>query len=301
MARGAPVAGGAARPLPWFTGLGLNFGAEVLASRAMSQTTSFPKSKIKVLLLENIHETARSLISADGLDLEVVPGAMGEEELKEKIRDVHMVGLRSKTNITGAVIESAQRLLAIGCFCIGTNQVDLEAAHDRGIPVFNAPFSNTRSVAELVISDIVALARHIPDHVRDMHQGAWNKSASGSFEVRGKTLGIIGYGRIGRQVGVLAEAMGLSVLFYDIEAQLPMGNNRAVGDLSELLALSDQEHDECGAPAGDAARFLSPQSLAWFGGRYPGSRRGTGKRPFGGGRNRRVPQRATGKRSSFRL
>jgi D-3-phosphoglycerate dehydrogenase / 2-oxoglutarate reductase len=205
----------------------------------MSAHTSFPKNKIKVLLLENIHETARSLIRADGLDLEVLPGALGEAELAEKIADVHLLGIRSKTNVTEKVFENAQRLLSVGCFCIGTNQVDLDAAHRRGIPVFNAPFSNTRSVAELVISDIVALARHIPDQVQEMHQGIWNKSATGCFEVRGKTLGIVGYGRIGRQVGVLAESMGLSVIFTDIEAQLPMGNNKFVESLDELLAQAD--------------------------------------------------------------
>ncbi len=205
----------------------------------MTEETSFPKSKIKVLLLENIHETARAIFRGEGLDLEVLPGALGEADLIEKIKDVHLIGIRSKTNITEPVLEAAKRLLGIGCFCIGTNQVALEAAHRRGIPVFNAPFSNTRSVAELVISDIVALARHIPDHVRDMHVGEWNKTAAGCFEVRGKTLGIIGYGRIGRQVGVLAESMGLRVLFTDIEAQLPMGNNRFVPELSQLLAESD--------------------------------------------------------------
>lgn len=205
----------------------------------MTEETSYPKNKIKVLLLENIHETARAIFRSQGFDLEVLPGALGEAELIEKIRDVHLVGLRSKTNITEPVLEAAKRLLGVGCFCIGTNQVALEAAHVRGIPVFNAPFSNTRSVAELVISDIVALSRHIPDHVRDMHEGVWNKTATGCFEVRGKTLGIVGYGRIGRQVGVLAEAMGLRVLFYDIEAQLSMGNNRFLPELSDMLAQSD--------------------------------------------------------------
>lgn len=205
----------------------------------MTQATSFPKSKIKVLLLENIHETARALFRSEGLDLEVMSGALGEAELIDKIKDVHMVGIRSKTNITEPVLAAANRLLSVGCFCIGTNQVDLAAAHRRGIPVFNAPFSNTRSVAELVVSHVVALARHIPDHVRQMHAGVWNKSATGSFEVRGKTIGIIGYGRIGRQVGVLAEAMGLRVLFYDIEQQLPMGNNRFVAEFDEILAESD--------------------------------------------------------------
>ena len=205
----------------------------------MTQVTSYPKNKIKVLLLENIHETARSLFRSDGLDLEVLPGALPEEELIKKIKDVHIVGLRSKTNITKPVLDAAERLLAVGCFCIGTNQVELKAANAKGIPVFNAPFSNTRSVAELIISHIVGLARHVPDNVREMHEGIWNKSAVGSFEVRGKTLGIVGYGRIGRQVGVLAEAMGLRVLFNDIEQQLPMGNNRFVPDLKELLAESD--------------------------------------------------------------
>lgn len=204
----------------------------------MSQT-SYPKSKIKVLLLENIHETARAMIRADGLDLEVMSGALGEEELIEKIKDVHILGIRSKTNVTEPVFEASRRLLAVGCFCIGTNQVALGAAHDRGIPVFNAPFSNTRSVAELVISHIISLSRHVPDQIREMHQGVWNKSATGSFEVRGKTLGIVGYGRIGRQVGVLAEAMGMTVYYTDIDKQLPMGNNKELLELDELLARSD--------------------------------------------------------------
>lgn len=200
--------------------------------------TSFPKNKIKVLLLENIHESARSMIRADGLDLEVLPGALGEQELIEKIKDVHLVGIRSKTNITAPVLEAGKRLLGVGCFCIGTNQVDLEAAHDRGIPVFNAPFSNTRSVAELVISHIVSLSRRVPDHIRDMHAGVWNKTAAGSYEVRGKTLGIVGYGRIGKQAGVLAESMGMTVLYFDVEQQLPMGNNR-FAELDEVLARAD--------------------------------------------------------------
>jgi D-3-phosphoglycerate dehydrogenase / 2-oxoglutarate reductase len=205
----------------------------------MTQGTSFPKNKIKVLLLENIHETARSIFRSEGLDLEVLPGALSEEDLSRKIADVHMVGIRSKTNITDQVLEAAPRLLAIGCFCIGTNQVDLKSANRRGVPVFNAPFSNTRSVAELVISHVVSLSRHVPDQIREMHEGIWNKSAAGSYEVRGKVLGIIGYGRIGRQVGVLAEAMGMSVLYYDIEQQLPMGNNRPVVDLKDLLQAAD--------------------------------------------------------------
>jgi D-3-phosphoglycerate dehydrogenase len=201
--------------------------------------TSYPKHKIKVLLLESIHQSANELILADGLQLETVAGALDEQALIEKIQDVHLVGLRSKTMITGDVLRAGKKLLGVGCFCIGTNQVDLATANTLGIPVFNAPFSNTRSVAELIISEIIALSRKVADNVRDMHQGIWKKSAKGSYEVRGKTLGIVGYGRIGRQVGVLAESMGLRVLFYDTAAQLPMGNNRSVTSLEEVLRQSD--------------------------------------------------------------
>src|SRR5690606_31340133 len=202
-------------------------------------TTSYPKNKIKVVLFESIHESANQLIAGDGLQLETVPGALEGDALIEKVRDAHLIGIRSKTQITGDVLEHCQKLLGIGCFCIGTNQVDLVKANQLGIPVFNAPFSNTRSVAELVISELVALSRHLPDHIRELHQGVWKKSSRGSYEVRGKTLGIVGYGRIGRQVGVLAEGMGLRVLFFDVQPQLSMGNNRSVGSLDELLAQSD--------------------------------------------------------------
>jgi D-3-phosphoglycerate dehydrogenase len=205
----------------------------------MTQATSYPKSKIKVLLLENLHETARLAFERDGLVVESLPGALGEAELAEKLADVHLVGIRSKTNITERALDSAGRLLAVGAFCIGTNQIDLEAARRRGIPVFNAPFSNTRSVAEMVLSHVIALSRRVADHVRDMHAGVWNKTASGCFEVRGKTLGIVGYGRIGHQVGILAESLGMSVIYYDIEKQLPLGNNREVGSLDEVLEGAD--------------------------------------------------------------
>lgn len=201
--------------------------------------TSYPKERIKVLLLENIHKSAQELIIEDGLSLEVMSGALGEKELAEKIADVHLLGIRSKTHVTEEALAAARRLLAVGCFCIGTNQVDLAAAKKRGVVVFNAPFSNTRSVAELVIAEVVALARKLADRSSAMHEGKWNKTATGSYEVRGKTLGIIGYGHIGRQVGVLAEAMGLNVLFYDIAQRLPMGNNRAVSSLGELLGAVD--------------------------------------------------------------
>jgi D-3-phosphoglycerate dehydrogenase len=205
----------------------------------MTDVTSYPKERIKVLLLENIHPSAAQLLSQDGLSVEVQSAALGERELCEKIEDVHMLGIRSKTRVTPKVIEASRRLLSVGCFCIGTNQVALEAATRRGVVVFNAPFSNTRSVAELVLCDIIALSRRLTDRSQAMHEGTWQKTATGSFEVRGKTLGIVGYGHIGRQIGVLAESLGLNVLFYDIVQQLPMGNNREVGSLKELLAGSD--------------------------------------------------------------
>ena len=200
----------------------------------MTHVTSYPKERIKVLLLENIHPSAAQLMSQDGLSVEVLSTALGEQELCKKIEDVHLLGIRSKTRVTPKVLEAGRRLLSVGCFCIGTNQVALDAAAKRGVVVFNAPFSNTRSVAELVLSEVIALSRKLMDRSKGMHDGTWTKSATGSFEVRGKTLGIVGYGHIGRQVGVLAEALGMQVLFYDIVQQLPMGNNREVGSL-ELL------------------------------------------------------------------
>ena len=206
---------------------------------AAVNTTSYPKQRIKVLLLENIAQSAQQLITADGLSLEVNSAALSEKELCEKIADVHLLGIRSKTQVTEEVLKAGRRLLSVGCFCIGTNQVDLVAANHRGIVVFNAPFSNTRSVAELVISEVIALSRKLMDRSSGMHKGVWTKSATGSFEVRGKTLGIVGYGHIGRQVGVLAEAMGLNVVFYDVAQRLPMGNNRAVNSLADLLGAAD--------------------------------------------------------------
>jgi D-3-phosphoglycerate dehydrogenase len=197
--------------------------------------TSFPKDRIKVLLLENIHPSAHELFRADGVHLETLKVALGPEELAKKIEDVHVLGIRSKTRVTEQALSHARRLLTVGCFCIGTNQVDLAGANRRGIPVFNAPFSNTRSVAELIISEIVALSRRLGDRIREMHAGNWQKVATGSFEVRGKTLGIVGYGHIGRQVGVLAEAMGMRVVFFDTTAKLSMGNNRPAKTLEELL------------------------------------------------------------------
>jgi D-3-phosphoglycerate dehydrogenase / 2-oxoglutarate reductase len=201
--------------------------------------TSFPKNKIRVLLLENIHPSAHALINEQGFQLEACASALSEPELLEKIRDVHVLGIRSKMQITQPVLAEARRLLAVGAFCIGTNQVDLDAANRRGVPVFNAPFSNTRSVAELVVSEVIALARRLVDRSRDMHEGRWRKVATACYEVRGKTLGIVGYGHIGTQVGVLAEALGMQVVFYDILPRLPIGNNRPENSLQSVLAQSD--------------------------------------------------------------
>jgi len=201
--------------------------------------TSFPKSEIKILLLENIHPVAGEAFAADGFQVEMVKHALPEAELAERVRDAHVLGIRSKTRVTPRVLDEARRLLAIGAFCIGTNQVDTEHANRRGIPVFNAPFSNTRSVAELILAEIVVLSRHLGDRSREVHEGRWRKVAVGSHEVRGRTIGIVGYGHIGSQIGVLAEAFGMRVVFYDIVAKLPMGNNRAMQRLEDVLELAD--------------------------------------------------------------
>jgi D-3-phosphoglycerate dehydrogenase len=210
-----------------------------MAAVTPTPPTSYPKDKIKVLLLENIHQTGRQIFAAEGFQVEALSTALPPDELARRIADVHVLGIRSKTRVTAEALANARRLLALGCFCIGTNQVDLVAANERGVPVFNAPFSNTRSVAELAIAQIISLARQMTDRSREVHEGKWNKVATNSYEVRGKVLGIIGYGHIGRQLGVLAEAMGLRVIFYDIVAKLPMGNNQAAASMDELLAASD--------------------------------------------------------------
>ena len=201
--------------------------------------TSFPKSEIKILLLENVHPVANEAFAAEGFHVETVKGALPEAELAERVRDVHVLGIRSKTQITPKVLDEARRLLTVGAFCIGTNQIALAHANKRGVPVFNAPFSNTRSVAELILAEIVMLSRHLGDRSREVHEGKWTKVAVGSHEVRGHTIGIVGYGHIGSQVGVLAEAFGMRVVFYDIVAKLPMGNNRPMTKLEDVLAESD--------------------------------------------------------------
>ncbi|MDX7986563.1 phosphoglycerate dehydrogenase [Xenorhabdus sp. 12] len=201
---------------------------------------SLEKDKIKFLLLEGVHQsTVDSLKAAGYSNIEYHKGALEPEELKEAIRDARFVGIRSRTQLTEDVLSSAEKLVAIGCFCIGTNQVDLKAAAKRGIPVFNAPFSNTRSVAEMVLGELLLLLRRIPEANAKAHIGVWDKQAKGCYEARGKKLGIIGYGHIGTQLGILAENIGLNVYFYDIENKLPLGNAQQVHHLSELLNMSD--------------------------------------------------------------
>ena len=202
--------------------------------------TSYPKQDIRILLLEGLSQTAIDTFHAAGYSqIEAHAKSLPEDELKARIAEAHIIGIRSRTQLTPEVLAHARRLMAIGCFCIGTNQVDTDAAELAGIPVFNAPYSNTRSVAELVIAEAIMLMRGIPQKSAECHRGGWSKSAAGSHEARGKTLGIIGYGHIGTQVGVLAEAFGMRVLFYDIASKLAVGNVRPVGELDELLASSD--------------------------------------------------------------
>ncbi|WP_077530529.1 phosphoglycerate dehydrogenase [Vreelandella utahensis] len=202
--------------------------------------TSLDKSKIRFLLLEGVHQSAVDILNAAGYtNIEHISHSLPEEELLEKIKDAHFIGIRSRTQLTEKVFQHANKLVAVGCFCIGTNQVDLEAAKKRGIAVFNAPHSNTRSVAELVIAQTILLLRGTPDKNAAAHRGVWRKSASNSYETRGKNLGIIGYGNIGSQLSVLAESLGMHVYFYDVIAKLPLGNATQVGSMKELLAMSD--------------------------------------------------------------
>ncbi|RMG44227.1 MAG: phosphoglycerate dehydrogenase [Candidatus Dadabacteria bacterium] len=201
--------------------------------------TSFPKEKIKILLLEGIHQSAAEEFNSADYRAEIRKSALNEDQLSELIPSVHILGIRSRTQITPRVLKQARRLLAIGCFCIGTNQVALKEARTAGTVVFNAPFSNTRSVAELTMAEIVMLARKAVQRSIELHQGRWEKTAAGSYEVRNKTVGIIGYGHIGPQVGLLAEAFGMKVIFYDIVPKLPLGNARPAGSLQEVLREAD--------------------------------------------------------------
>ncbi len=203
-------------------------------------TTSYPKDRINILFLENISDKAVQQFKQAGYtNVRKLGGALSEEELIKEIGDVHLLGIRSKTHISEKVLAAATKLQAIGCFCIGVNQVNLKAATKAGVVVFNAPYSNTRSVAELVIGASIMLIRRIPDKDKAAHAGVWMKEAKGSYELRGKTLGIIGYGNIGSQVSVLAEALGMKVLFYDTETKLPLGNASAAKSLKELVSKSD--------------------------------------------------------------
>lgn len=212
---------------------------EILFKNKMSGALSYPKNRIKMLLLENVHPNALAKIKADGFAVESYPAGLDEDELSAKIKGIHVLGIRSKTQVTAKVLKHADKLMAIGAFCIGTNQIDLDAALARGIAVFNAPFSNTRSVVELAIAEIIMLMRGIPDKSIDMHQGKWSKTASNSNEIRGKKLGIIGYGNIGSQLSVLAENMGMQVFYYDIEERLALGNATKCDTIEELLGLAD--------------------------------------------------------------
>ena len=206
----------------------------------MTNKVSLDKSKIKFVLFEGVHQSALDTLHAAGYtNIDYYKKALDGNELKEAIKDAHFIGLRSRTHLTAEMIEAAPKLIAVGCFCIGTNQVDLNAAKARGIPVFNAPFSNTRSVAELVLGEILLLMRNVPQANAEVHRGVWNKSATGSHEVRGKKLGIIGYGHIGSQLSIIAESLGMDVYFYDIENKLPRGNAKQVRSLEELLSSCD--------------------------------------------------------------
>ncbi len=200
---------------------------------------SLQKSKIKFLLLEGVHQSAIDALAKAGYtNVVTYPKALPTDDLKQEIKDAHFVGIRSRTQLSKDVLDAAGRLVAIGCFCIGTNQVDLEAAARLGIPVFNAPFSNTRSVAELVMAEVILLLRGVPQRSAAAHRGEWQKSATGSFECRGKTLGIIGYGNIGMQLGVIAESLGMKVVYFDVESKLPLGNAQPKATLKALLGES---------------------------------------------------------------
>ena len=205
----------------------------------MSQT-SLDKSKIKFLLLEGVHQTALDTLHAAGYtNIEYLKTSLPDEELKERIKDAHFVGIRSRTQLTAEIFEAAEKLIAVGCFCIGTNQVDLKAATKHGVAVFNAPYSNTRSVAELSLAEIIMLMRGVPAKNAECHRGGWSKSAVNSYEIRGKKLGIVGYGSIGTQLSVMAESMGMEVYFYDVVTKLPLGNATQIPTLKELLGMCD--------------------------------------------------------------
>ncbi len=212
---------------------------EFLYDSKLPMSISYPKNRIKVLLLENIHKDAANLFKTEGYQVEAITKSLSENELAEKIKDISILGIRSKTHVTDKVLSKAKKLLAVGAFCVGTNQVSLDECLKRGVIAFNAPFSNTRSVVELVVGEIIMLVRGIFDKSSNLHKGVWDKSSAGSFEVRGKKLGIIGYGKIGSQLSVLAEDMGMEVYYYDTLEKLALGNARKCHSLKELLKKAD--------------------------------------------------------------
>ena len=212
---------------------------EFLFVNKLPRNISYPKNRIKILLLENIHSDAFDRLADDGFSVEMLSHSLSEEDLIEKVKDIHVLGIRSKTQVTPKVIAAAKKLLVVGAFCIGTKQIDLETCKEHGIVVFNAPYSNTRSVVELAIGEIIMLMRSVFPRSTELHSGQWNKTAKGSREVRGKNLGIVGYGNIGKQLSVLAEAMGMKVFYHDIEDRLALGNAQKCNSLEELLAISD--------------------------------------------------------------
>lgn len=233
------VGKGAGSPIPDSAVAAALNQLKTLEDFALVPEHSFPKNKIKVLLLEKIHPDAVEMFKKEGFLVDTVAGALNEEELISRIGDVHILGVRSKTMITKRVLAASKKLLCQGCFCIGTDQTDLDAAALNGTVVFNAPFANTRSVAELVLAELIFLARQAGDRSMECHQGKWNKVSTRCYEVRGKTLGIIGYGHVGSQLSVLAESLGMSVLFYDILPKLPLGNAKAAASMDAVLANAD--------------------------------------------------------------
>jgi D-3-phosphoglycerate dehydrogenase len=212
---------------------------EFLYLNKLPRNISFPKHRIKILLLENVHPDAFDRLTGDGFTVETISHSLSETDLIEKIKDVHVLGIRSKTQVTEKVIAAAEKLMAVGAFCIGTKQIDLNACKSKGVVVFNAPYSNTRSVVELAIGQIIMLMRSVFARSTELHQGQWNKTAKGAREVRGKKLGIVGYGNIGKQLSVLAESLGMQVYYYDIEDRLALGNAKKCHTLKELLSISD--------------------------------------------------------------
>jgi D-3-phosphoglycerate dehydrogenase len=212
---------------------------EFLYVNDLTRNISYPKNRIKILLLENVHSDAFDKLSKDGFSVETISKSLSEDELIEKIKDVHVLGIRSKTNVTQKVVDAAEKLMVVSAFCIGTKQIDLEACKEKGIVVFNAPYSNTRSVVELAIGEIIMLMRSVFQRSTEIHNGQWRKTAEGSREVRGKKLGIVGYGNIGSQLSILAEALGMDVYYYDVEDKLALGNATKLDTLEELLSISD--------------------------------------------------------------